>query len=260
MDWLLIAVALGLVALGTFSMLVSTVSGGGMNVVMIPVLVLAFKFGPGEAIGTSFLALTIGSVVAAFRFFKGGHLDLRKGAILGASTVPGVVAGTYLSFLAEGDAFRILLGLVIIALAVVMAIRKSEGGIGTSGSDGKAIYVVNMKLGSFLMVCVGFFVGLFGQGGGLVLVPLVQLIGFPLVTTLGTVRLISILIGGTGFLSRLAVLQVNFPYGIALAVGTALGGFLGARVSTSLRVEALKLMAAIFIAVLGALLILTQAL
>ena len=70
MDWFFIAVALGLVALGTFSMLVSTVSGGGMNVVMIPVLVLAFNFGPGEAIGTSFLALTIGSVVAAFRLVR----------------------------------------------------------------------------------------------------------------------------------------------------------------------------------------------
>ena len=65
MNWIFVVVALGLVALGTVSMLVSTISGGGMNVVIIPILVLAFNFGPGEAIGISFFALTVESVVAA---------------------------------------------------------------------------------------------------------------------------------------------------------------------------------------------------
>lgn len=255
---MLVLVVLTLVALGTLSMLVSTISGGGTNVLIIPVLVLAFNFTPGEAIGTSFLALTVGSFVAAAKFMKEGHLDLRKGLLLGASTVPGVVAGSYLSYLAEGVAFTVLLGLVIIALAVTMAVRSPASGLGPEAGDRRGSHNITAWTSLVLMVSVGFFIGFFGQGGGLILVPLLQFIGLPIVATLGTVRVIALLAGGSGFLARLAVLQVNLPYGVALAAGTGLGGFLGAKVSVSMRAKGLRITAAVLIAVLGLLLVLSQ--
>lgn len=187
-------------------------------------------------------------------------MDLRGGLILGVATVPGVVTGTFLSYLAEGDAFRILLGLVVVVLAFVMAVRRFGSDLSVVGTDRRTTYEVNTRAGPALMVCVGFFVGLFGQGGGLILVSIVQLVGFPMLTILGTVRLISLIIGGTRFLSRLAVLQVNFPFGAALAVGTTFGGFFGMRVSTAMRTETLTLMTVGFITFLGILLILTKVL
>lgn len=255
---MLLLVLLTLVVLGAVSMLVSTISGGGLNVVMIPILVLAYGLSPGQAIGTMFLALTVGTFVAAVKFTKEGHVDLRNGIVLGVTTVPGVVAGSYLSYLAEGPAFGVLLGAVIVALAVLMAVRPPASSLAAGREERGAKYSVNMRAGVPLMVSIGFFIGFFGQGGGLLLVPALQFIGLPVVATLGTVRVIAFLTGGTGFLARLAVFQVNVVYGAALAVGTSLGGFLGAKVSVTVRVQVLRVTVAVVIAFLGVLLILSQ--
>ena len=104
------ALVLSLVGLGVTSMLVSTISGGGANVAMLPVLVLSFGLSPGDSIGTAFLALVLGSSAAALRFFKKGHLDVKRGLILGAATIPGTVLGSLISYLSEGIPLEIPFG------------------------------------------------------------------------------------------------------------------------------------------------------
>ena len=117
------ALVLSLVGLGVTSMLVSTISGGGANVAMLPVLVLSFGLSPGDSIGTAFLALVLGSSAAALRFFKKGHLDVKRGLILGAATIPGTVLGSLISYLSEGIPLEIPLGVVVIGLAVTMVVQ-----------------------------------------------------------------------------------------------------------------------------------------
>ncbi|MDG7016403.1 MAG: sulfite exporter TauE/SafE family protein [Nitrososphaerota archaeon] len=256
-------VVLILMVMGVLSMLVSTISGGGTNVVLIPALILAFQFSPGEAVGTSFLALTAGSTVAAIRFFRKGYVDLKRGSVLGASTVPGIVAGSLLSSLAEGGAFKVLLGLVVVGLAIVIAMRDrfdSDGArvmaSSTKGASARTLgYSVDMKLGVILFAFLGVFVGFFGQGGGLLLVPIMQFLGFPIVAILGTARIIALFVGSAALTTRLAASQVNLVYGMALAAGTMIGGFLGTEVSTTMKVGTLRIFVALFIGLLGGLLV-----
>lgn len=252
-----------LVALGASCMLMATISGGGSNVILIPALILAFHFAPGEAIGTSFLALTIGSIVSGMRFFRKGYLDLKRGVVLGLAVVPGVLAGSIFSFFAEDRTFKILLGLVVIILSILMIVRnrlapKRSPEDSHSGEQSKKFvedYEIDLKIGAVLMAAIGVFVGFFGQGGGLVLVPTMQFLGFPVIVALGTARFISIFLGATSFFTRLAADQVDITAGIALAIGTVIGGFLGVEFSSSLRADVMRWIVAIMIAILGVLLL-----
>ncbi len=257
---MLLVTIFALIAIGSASMLLSTVSGGGNNVVMIPILVLVFNFSPGEAIGTSFLALTVGSAVAVAGFVRAGQLELKSGVAYGAQVAPGVVIGTYLSYLAEGPLFRLFLGLVVTSLAAAMLLRgRFRSANAVPGSKPQSSPSPSQpRFAAILLVSTGFFAGFFGQGAGLVLVPVMQFIGLPIVAILGTVRIVGIMIGATGTLARLSVHEVNFGYGAALAVGTAIGGFLGAKIGTKLKAEILRVVVASLIALLGALLVVTS--
>ncbi len=244
-------------------MLIATSSGGGMNVVLIPILILAFGFGPSEAIGTAFFALTIGSVVATVRFFNKGFLDVRRGVILGAASSPGVFVGSYLSYLAEGRVFQAVLGVVVVMLAVLMVLRGRTRAQGTHGSAEAGpearstfAYKIDLRLGASLLFLVGVFVGFFGQGGGLVLVPVLQYLGFPIFVTLGTARIIALIAGSSALASHLAVSKVNLVYGVPIAIGAVVGGMLGVEIDAAMKANVLRLAAASLICLLGLALIL----
>lgn len=107
------------------------------------------------------------------------------------------------------------------------------------------------------MLCLGVFAGtlggLFGIGGGLVIVPfLVLVFAFDQKTATGT-SLFALLLP----VGLLAVLQFNgrgevrFGHGAIIAVGLLFGGYLGARLAGLLPPSALKRLYALFLIVVG---------
>lgn len=250
------------------SMLVSTISGGGNNVILIPVLILAFNFSPNVAIGTSFLALIPGTIVSAVEFYRKRRIDIRRGLLLGLASIPGVITGSLLASVAQDTAFKIVLALVIIGLSILMLFRdrlvsrtmseKATNGT-LKGSAGSQDYKVNLKIGFLILLLVGFFVGIFGQGGGLVVIPILLFLGFPILVSLGTTRLIALLVGVTALAVRLGEAQVNMTFGLALAIGAMVGGFLGVEFSSYFRAGVLRWVVTALIASLGVLMLLQVA-
>ncbi|MEM0118002.1 MAG: sulfite exporter TauE/SafE family protein [Conexivisphaerales archaeon] len=242
--------------IGVISMLVSTLTGGGTNVILVPFLILIYHFPAGEAIGTAFLALLAGSIIAALGFIAKGQAKVRLGILLGLLTVPGILLGTLLSAITQEELFRLSLGIVILALSFLVAKgRHGEKDNLSSDVQQHVTNLPNLKLASVLFVATGFFIGFFGQGGGLLLLPVMQFAGFSFLQTLGTLRIIAMIISATAFSSRLAIAQVNLTIGVFLALGTIAGGFLGARIATSANITLLKYLAAALIASLGVALI-----
>jgi uncharacterized membrane protein YfcA len=84
----LILMALVGVAAGVFAGLFGV--GGG--VIIVPALVFFFAVDQHTAQGTSLLVLPMGALLAFWRYYKAGHVDLKLGAI----TVIGVLVGGYL--------------------------------------------------------------------------------------------------------------------------------------------------------------------
>lgn len=101
--------------------------------------------------------------------------------------------------------------------------------------------------------CVGVAAGLFGVGGGVLLVPLmVLLFGFEQHIAQGT-SLVALVppVGLLAFLNYSHAHQVNWTVGLLIMPGVFLGGLLGSRIAQKLSPRRMRRVFALFLFVLG---------
>jgi uncharacterized membrane protein YfcA len=115
----------------------------------------------------------------------------------------------------------------------------------------------NGAVSVLLILLVGFVAGIlsgmFGIGGGLVIVPaLVILFSVPIKTATGT-SLFALLwpVGLLGVYAYWSKGQINLWYGTWIAVGLFCGAFLGAQVTLSLPPSTMKRAYAVFLILIG---------
>jgi uncharacterized membrane protein YfcA len=100
----------------------------------------------------------------------------------------------------------------------------------------------------------GVLSGLFGIGGGLVIVPaLILLAGFPIATAAGTSLAALLLpVGALGALEYFRAGHVDIRAAAIIAVGLLIGAYFGARIGTSLPPEVAQRAFGIFLLLVGA--------
>ena len=100
----------------------------------------------------------------------------------------------------------------------------------------------------------GVLSGLFGIGGGLLIVPgLILVAGFPIATAAGTSLAALLLpVGLFGALEYYRAGHVDVRAAAVIAVGLLVGAYLGARIGTSLPPEVAQRAFGIFLLVVGA--------
>jgi uncharacterized membrane protein YfcA len=117
--------------------------------------------------------------------------------------------------------------------------------------------MLNTRLRLFLILILGIVVGvasgLFGIGGGILLVPLlVLLFHFEQHTAQGT-SLIALVppVGLLAFLNYSHVNEVNWKVGLLIMPGVFLGGILGSRLAQKLSPRRMRRVFAVFLLLLG---------
>lgn len=90
--WIVTTAAIGLLA-GTCGGLFGV--GGG--IVIVPLLILAFKTDPKVAIGTSLATIIPTAIMASWRHHKLGHVDWRIAAGMAIGSVAGALIGASLT-------------------------------------------------------------------------------------------------------------------------------------------------------------------
>jgi uncharacterized membrane protein YfcA len=118
---------------------------------------------------------------------------------------------------------------------------------------------MNQDVSTVLLVlllgfCAGILSGMFGIGGGLVIVPvLVILFQTPMKTATGT-SLYALLwpVGLLGVFAYWRAGQINIWYGTWIAVGIFLGAFLGAQITLALPAATMRRCYAVFLLAVGA--------
>ena len=116
-------------------------------------------------------------------------------------------------------------------------------------SDQASVFLSVLALG----FVAGVLSGMFGIGGGLVIVPaLVIMFQLPMKTATGT-SLFALMwpVGLLGVIAYWREGQINARYGGLIAVGLFLGAYLGARITLSLPPTAIKRGYAIFLLLVG---------
>lgn len=208
-----------LAGVGVLSGFLNVMAGGG-SLLALPVLI--FMGLPGNvANGTNRVAIVAQNASAFTSFFRKGYSELRTMLTLALCAVPGAAMGAYLGTQVSGELFNRILGGMMILLLILMSRKQRDAAVTEKPQ--------RLVLGHVLMVAVGFYGGFIQAGVGFFLMAvLYRVVGLDLVR----VNAYKVFIVGIYTLVALAIFAdkglVLWLAGASLAVGTTIGGWIGA--------------------------------
>ena len=161
-----------LIVSGLFSGLLAGILGIGGGTVLVPLL-LALNYTPLQAVATSSLAIVITSSSGSIQNWRMGYLDSQRVILLGIPAIItaqfGVIVANYIPEFVLLAAFGILLIFNIFLSNIRRQLIKK--------SHQKYSWQLSHKIAGLLTGGIGgFLAGLFGIGGGVIMVPLQMLL------------------------------------------------------------------------------------
>ena len=225
------AVGLSLLLLtGLVSGILAGFLGIGGGTLLVPVLV-QFGFPTVEATATSSLAILVTSSVGSLQNWRMGFLKIRQVLLLGAPAIVTAFLGTELAdslpeyILLGGFGLLLLCNIYLVSLKkkVIRTAQFREPRMVT----GPAISPVAARLitGSV----AGLMAGLFGVGGGVILVPLqILLLGEDIKTAVRTSLGVIVITSISACFGHALNGNIDFSAGLLLG----LGGLIGVQIST----------------------------
>ncbi|MDX2098531.1 MAG: sulfite exporter TauE/SafE family protein [Leptolyngbyaceae cyanobacterium bins.59] len=220
---------------GVFSGLLAGLLGIGGGTFLVPFLV-ALRYTPVEAVATSGLAILITSSAGTVQNWRMGYIDPKRVLYLGLPALLTAQIGVFLADRSKGTPYLLLsaFGVLLLINIYLVDLRKrltpSASGEGTIPPPHPTRY--NPATARFLTGgLAGFLAGLFGVGGGVIMVPMQMLllgeaIKVAIQTSLGVVVITAISASVGHALSQ------NIQYLEAIVLG--LGGLVGVQFSTRL--------------------------
>jgi uncharacterized protein len=161
--------------------LLGSLTGLGGGVVIVPILVVAFKVDIHYAAGASLISVIATSSGAAAAYVREGFSNLRIGMFLEVATTLGALLGAYLVAKVSPTTIAIIFGFVLLFSAVLslrppgshgsrptdpLAVRLRLNGEYPSRDGIKAYTVHRVPLGFLVCHCAGILSGLLGIGSG----------------------------------------------------------------------------------------------
>ncbi|MCV7432655.1 MULTISPECIES: sulfite exporter TauE/SafE family protein [Mycolicibacterium] len=226
------------VALGALIGLLLGLLGGGGSILAVPALVYAMGFGVEQAIPVSLIVVTAASAVGVLPKIRSRQVRWRMAGIFAVAGIPATVAGSAIS--AHLPQSVLMLGFAAVMVVAGGRMLTNQGPTGTA-CEIRAGQVnwrrcAPRSIGAGLLV--GLLTGLFGVGGGFLIIPmLVVRLGVEMSTAIGTSLLIVTANSVAGIFSHLHAIntegQVVIAF-VAAAMATSLvAGYFGTRTNTA---------------------------
>ena len=203
---------------------------GGGSLMTVPIMLFLGVPGP-VANGTNRLSIIAQNIVAVRTFFRRGFSDFRLSLSLSAAAIPGAVLGALVGVRLEGELFDRVLAVVMLGVLVLMQLpgkRRAATGSATTPQPTPR----RLLVGHILMFGAGMWGGFIQVGVGFILMPILhRVLGLDLVRTNMHKVFIALAYNVVAIGIFAAVVSIHWQFGLALAAGNALGGYLGARFS-----------------------------
>lgn len=227
-------------------------TGGGGAIFAVPLLVYGLGTPPREAVGISLAAVGSTSFVGFLHRWKLGEVEFRTGLLFAIAGMIGAPVGTWMARFIP-DAWLLV---AFAALMVIVAARlwkqasrsvppraqcaplEATGGP-TCRRDTSGSLVLTSRCALLLVmagILTGVLSGLFGVGGGFVIVPaLVLFSGMAIHRAIGTSLMVIALVSVTGIASHIwAGQSISTNIAVSFVVGGIAGLFTGQRISRNL--------------------------
>lgn len=203
----------------------TVITGGGAGAIYVSVLTIFFNISPAVATATSLATMFPTAAVSAYLHARSSNVSFKIGwTMLGWGTI-GALVGSYFSNDIPDNDYNTLIGVVIIALTVLMIIKKRKPtDIKSEEHENK-----NKKFlqASFFGIVSGLLSGLVGTSGTTAIIAGLTLLGCTTMQTVGTSVFVLAGISLVGFLMRVGVGTVDWPLAAALAGSAIVGAILG---------------------------------
>lgn len=221
--------------------LAAGILGGGLGVgggiVIVPLLLWA-GLGRHRAHATSLAAIIFIASAGAFSFGISGEVDLVAGITVGMGGVVGSVVGATVMHRVSARALTMVFGLVLL-VAGIRLVLSAEPLPGAADFPMLGQTAIALGIG----IVSGFFAGLAGIGGGVVIVPsTVFLLGLEQHEAQGTSLLAIVLTSVAGSLVNRRNQRLRLMDGLVTGVGGIVGSLIGSRLALLLEARTLSVL------------------
>lgn len=212
--------------------------GGGGSILAVPALVYGMGLSMEQSIPVSLIVVGAASAVGALPKVRAGQVQWRMAAMFAAAGIPATIAGSAISRHLPQPA--LLIGFAVLMVVAGVRLLRDDGRTGTACAvrTGKVNWrrCVPRSVGAGLVV--GLLTGLFGVGGGFLIIPaLVVVLGVEMSTAIGTSLLIIVANSAAGVFSHLNGISIDWSstaaFVAAAMVASLIAGQLGTKLPTA---------------------------
>lgn len=264
MEYILLALV------GLFSGIVGALVGLGGGVILVPAtLFLGGTLGlipgitPQNVVGLSVIMMIFTGLASTLTYLKAKTIDYRSGLIFFAGSIPGTILGAWVNKGLDLPSFNLYFGILLIIISTLLMVRKYlkpvewfvKNGTTKTFTDAQGQhYVYGYPLWFALVITfgVGFASGLFGIGGGSIIVPvMILLFLFPPHVAVGTSMFMVFLSALVNSASHISLGNVPWLYTIPVIPAAFIGAKMGAALNQRIKSETLVFALRIILLLLG---------
>ena len=250
--------------------IVGALVGLGGGVVLVPAtLFVGSSLGympditPQNVVGLSVVMMIFTGLASTISYMKSGTVDFKSGLIFFLGSIPGTIVGALINKNMDLPSFNLSFGILMIVLAIILLVRDylkpvqwfvKHGAKRTFVDDqGKNhVYGYPIWFAVILTFFIGMLSGLFGIGGGSMIVPaMIVLFLFPPHVAIATSMFLVFLTSLVNSASHIYLGHVPWLYTIPVIPGAYIGAKLGAMVGKRLNSHALVLALRVTLIVAG---------
>ncbi len=211
-----------LVLVGVVAGFLNVVAGGG-SLLTLPTMIF-MGLPPNVANATNRVAILWQNVFAIKKFKSSGMVEAKYSIYLGLAAIPGAILGAILAVDIDGVLFTKILSVIMLIVGLLIVFG-SPTSISKEIVEGKKKSIWWGVLSFFL---IGIYGGFIHAGVGFIIILVLSQLTQESLIKINSIKVI------VAFIYTFAVVLVflfngviNWEYGITLAVGTSIGGWLG---------------------------------
>ncbi|WP_053218755.1 sulfite exporter TauE/SafE family protein [Virgibacillus senegalensis] len=263
------------ILIGFLTAFVGSIAGLGGGIILVPSMLLlsqlldSFSWAvPQNIVGISLVVMVFTGLSSSIAYMSKGRVDYGSGWIFLAGAIPGGILGSWLNQFISEDVFSFYLGLLMLLLSAMFFIKKKEPVI-TQPVHSKGVYrsvVINGERFTYtyplvaavsIAFAVGVLSGMFGIGGGSLIVPaMILLFGFPPHIATATSMFMILFLSLISSSTHIILGHVPWQYVWLFIPGAWIGGTFGAKVNQLLKGKTVEWILRILLVVIGLRLIL----
>lgn len=241
-NWLILASG------GLVSGILAGLLGIGGGVILVPLLV-TLGYAPVKAVATSSLAILVTSVSGSVQNWRMGYFGFKRVIYLGLPALVTAQIGVYLASRIAPYLLLSLFGILLLTNIYLVQLRQrlTASGEPPKGQQFNPV-LARLATGG----AAGILAGLFGVGGGVIMVPLQMLllgeqIKVAIQTSLGVIVMTAV----SACIGHAAEGNVLFAEGILLGIGGLLGAQISTRALPKLPDQAVSLIFRLFLGIVS---------